>query len=426
MKLGKGIERIVKYNRLCAGYIKQTMPAILLAISVIGIVILGLGGKGFAVTNDVAWVSDPPALEFRGNGLAYTGVLSLPDSVTPNEAATLFLVLDPDRGSSQRGFQIIATFSSGDSQSQSRAPLAVVIVIAIHDNQLTLPLGDRELGLTIATFSSGDSQSQLAVAQWRRQLIVMNGDNYSHSKRRPRLTTEITDDADRFVFLAIRFGPGFGELFIDGVRTSAVNSTFNLPPDETTLRLILGDSLELKNAWSGRIAGFALFQDRLPEAELARAWQYWSAHQRFSLAAPAAASVYYNFAEPAGAEVVDLSSRGNDLLLPQIRRPLQPDFASLSLQPSSPQDMMVNALGFMPFGFLLAWVLGSGSRLTGGRMLIVVIVVSGVLSGAIEVSQAWLPARTSSMLDLIFNISGAAAAQSSIVWSWSQLTEPAF
>jgi len=340
------------------------MPAILLAILVIGIVILGLGGKGFVVTNDVAWVSDPPALEFRGNGLAYTGMLSLPDSVTPNEAATLFLVLDPDRGSPQRGFQIIAAFSSGDSQSQ------------------------------------------FAVAQWQRQLIVMNGDNYDHSKRRPRLTTEITDDADRFVFLAIRFGPGSGELFVDGVRTSAVNSTFHLPPDETKLRLVLGDSVELRNAWSGRIAGFALFQDRLPEAELARAWQHWSAHQRFSLAA--AASVYYNFAEPHGAEVVDLSSRGNDLLLPQIRQPLQPDFASLSLQPSSPQDMMVNAVGFMPFGFLLAWVLASGSRLTGSRVLIVVIIVSGLLSGAIEVSQAWLPTRTSSLLDLILNISGAA------------------
>ena len=347
------------------GYIRQTVPAILLAVSVIGIVILGLGGKGFVATNDVAWVRDPPALEFRGNGLAYTGVLSLPDSVTPNEAATLFLVLDPDRPSSQRGFQIIATFSSGDSQSQ------------------------------------------FAVAQWQRQLLVINGDNYDHSMRRPRLETEITDDADRFVFLAIRFGPGSSELFVDGVRTSAVSSTFSLAPGETKVRLILGDSLELQNAWSGRIAGLALFQDRLPEAELARAWQHWSAHQRFSMPAPAAASVYYNFGEPPGAGVVDLSGRGNDLLLPEIRQPLQPDFARLSLQASSPEDMLVNALGFMPFGFLLAWVLGSRSRLTGGRVLIVVMTLSGLLSGAIEVSQAWLPARTSSMLDLILNISGA-------------------
>jgi VanZ family protein len=348
------------------GYIKRTMPVVLLAISVVGILILGLEGKGFVATNDVAWVSDPPAIEFRGNGVAYTGVLSLPDSVTPNQAATLFLVLDPNRGSAQRGFQIIATFNSGDSQSQ------------------------------------------FAVAQWRRHLIVMNGDNYDHSMGRPRLTTEIADDADRFVFLAIRLGSGSSELFVDGVRTSAVNSTFNLPADETKLRLILGDSLELQNAWSGRIAGFALFQDRLPEAELSRAWQHWSAHHRFSLEAPAAASVYYNFAQPPGAEVVDLSGRGNDLLLPQIRKPLQPNFASLSLQPSSAQDMIVNVLGFMPFGFLLAWVLGSGSRLTGGRMLIVVVIVSGLLSGVIEVSQAWLPARRSSMLDLILNVSGAA------------------
>ncbi len=343
------------------------MPAILLAISVIGIAILGLGSKGFVATNDVAWVSDPPALEFRGNGLAYTGVLSLPDSVTDNEGATLLLVLRPDRGSSRRGFQIIATFSSGDSQSQ------------------------------------------FAVAQWQRLLIVMNGDDYEHRKRRPRLTTEMTDEGDRFVFLAVRVGAGSSELFVDGVRTSALSSAFSLPPDETKLRLILGDSFELKDSWSGRIAGFALYQDRLPEAELARAWQHWSAHRRFALAAPAAASVYYDFAEPPGAGVVDLSGRGNDLLLPQIREPLQPDFANLSLQPSSAEDMWVNALGFMPFGFLLAWVLGSGSRSTSGRVLMLVIVASGLLSGAIEVSQAWMPARTSSLLDLILNVSGAAS-----------------
>ena len=345
---------------------RRTIPAILLAVSVLGIAIAGLAGKGFVATNDVAWVSDPPALEFRGNGLAYTGVLSLPDSVANNEGATLFLVLDPERGSSERGFQIIATFSSGDSRSQ------------------------------------------LAVAQWHQQLVVMNGDDYEYSQRRPRLTTEVDDDADRFVFLAIRLGARSSELFVDGVRTSALSSTFNLPPDEAKLRLILGDSFELGNAWSGRIAGMALFPDRLPETEIARAWQHWSTHQRFSLAAPAAASIYYDFAQPPGAEVVDLSGRGNDLLLPRIRKPLQPDLASLSLQPSSTQDMWINVLGFMPFGFLLAWVLGCDSRFSSGRAFLLVIIVSSLLSGAIEVSQAWLPARTSSILDLILNVSGAA------------------
>jgi len=345
---------------------RPNTPAILLAISVLGIAIAGLAGKGFVATNDVSWVSDPPALEFHGNGLAYTGVLSLPDAAANDEGATLFLVLDPDRGSSGRGFQIIATFSSGESKSQ------------------------------------------LAVAQWQRQLIVMNGDDYEYSQRRPRLITEVDDDADRFVFLAIRLGARSSELFVNGVRTSALRSSFELPPDEAKLRLILGDSFELRNPWSGRIAGMALFQDRLPEAEIARAWQYWSKHQRFSLAAPAAASIYYDFAQPPGAEVVDLSGRGNDLLLPRIRKPLQPDFASLSLQPSTTQDMWINALGFMPFGFLLAWVLGSGSHLTSGRTFLLVIIASGLLSGAIEVSQAWLPARTSSILDLILNVSGAA------------------
>jgi glycopeptide antibiotics resistance protein len=35
-----------------------------------------------------------------------------------------------------------------------------------------------------------------------------------------------------------------------------------------------------------------------------------------------------------------------------------------------------------------------------------VVLCSGLLSGSIELTQAWLPARTSSLLDLLLNISG--------------------
>ena len=40
----------------------------------------------------------------------------------------------------------------------------------------------------LASFHAGEDRSQLVVAQWRGYIIVMNGDDYSHRRRSPRIS----------------------------------------------------------------------------------------------------------------------------------------------------------------------------------------------------------------------------------------------
>ena len=72
------------------------------------------------------------------------------------------------------------------------------------------------------------------------------------------------------------------------------------------------------------------------------------------------------------------------------------------------RDVVKNLLGFMPFGFLLAWVLAPSRRVGAGGRFVIAILVAGGVSLAIEWAQAYLPSRHSSILDLALNTAGAA------------------
>ena len=70
-------------------------------------------------------------------------------------------------------------------------------------------------------------------------------------------------------------------------------------------------------------------------------------------------------------------------------------------------DIIVNVLGFVPLGFLFAFWRGqvNGSRRWGSYVFAVLI--GALVSLAIEVTQAFIPARDSSLIDVLCNITGA-------------------
>ena len=70
-------------------------------------------------------------------------------------------------------------------------------------------------------------------------------------------------------------------------------------------------------------------------------------------------------------------------------------------------DMLINLLGFVPLGFLLSMCLLQ-KGLSFRSSLLLSIVIGFCLSLIIEVLQAFLPTRSSSMTDLIANTFGAA------------------
>src|SRR5690606_2292372 len=70
-------------------------------------------------------------------------------------------------------------------------------------------------------------------------------------------------------------------------------------------------------------------------------------------------------------------------------------------------DVALNFAGFLPFGVAFALVLRT--RRGGGFKVLIVTTLAGCgLSLFIELGQAWIPSRDSSLRDLVLNTVGAA------------------
>jgi glycopeptide antibiotics resistance protein len=69
--------------------------------------------------------------------------------------------------------------------------------------------------------------------------------------------------------------------------------------------------------------------------------------------------------------------------------------------------MLFNIVGFIPLGAVLYGFLQSYSRPFNSHKKFIAVTLCMILSLGIELGQAWIPARTSSLMDLILNTFGA-------------------
>jgi VanZ family protein len=117
--------------------------------------------------------------------------------------------------------------------------------------------------------------------------------------------------------------------------------------------------------------------------------------------------LFYDFSKVEDGVVRDGSGNGHALQIPDGRVFVAPGFADLELSPTSATDLLINLLGFVPFGFLLSlWLSSRGNTRFN---LLVVCFCSALLSASIELSQAWIPTRDSSLLDFLLNTVGTLA-----------------
>jgi hypothetical protein len=106
----------------------------------------------------------------------------------------------------------------------------------------------------------------------------------------------------------------------------------------------------------------------------------------------------------------DLSGNGNAFVIParivfEKRLLAWPGFTE-HISVSMAEDIVTNLLGFVPLGFFFSLWLFKFPRWKPRRAYAFVILLGGFISLGIETTQAFMPARDSSMLDLLGNISG--------------------
>lgn len=334
----------------------------------------GLDPKGYRFRNEVEWIEGRAGVRFGRFGRVETGaVLSREQAAALNQGGfALELALDP----------------APDPHGAFRV---------------------------LTSFHSGVDASQLIIGQWREHLIVMNGDDYSHRRRLPRVTADTSKFPKGPLVLTINSTPKGTSLYLNGepVATSA-KLHLTLPSEPEPGRLTLGNSASASQPWLGVISFVSLLPRPLTPGEIASRWRTRGEPS----GATREALLLFRFEEASGSTIRNQGSLVAPLSIPSRLHALGRRFLQGSMATSTPThwltlDTVVNFIGFMPFGVAVVIILRSSHR-SLRRTILVTAVVGCALSLTIELTQAWLPSRDSSLRDLLLNTAGAPLG----AWLW--------
>lgn len=241
-------------------------------------------------------------------------------------------------------------------------------------------------------FSNGNPAEQLVIAQVRDYVIVMNGEDYNYRQKKPRISIKITDLEKDFQQLKLTVSPASTVLSLNGKnKVKKSGRLLAMPNSELGVRLLLSGSELLENNWHGAIKSLSV--------------------------SPLATHI--NSAEiKLNASLAEGFDQGINswLLIPKEVALLKHRlFYNESFNINSAnilQDILLNFLGFVPFGFLVTALLfkipmSFKRELSRSALLLFATFLCGfLLSFIIEYRQAWLITRNSSLRDLYLNALG--------------------
>jgi hypothetical protein len=346
---------------------RPTLLVALLLIALAGVLFFGLRPKDYDFSNKVSLIEGNRGLQFEKYSIAYT----LPFDIGTTR-----------RLDSPVGFTLFLNFQ---------------------------PRPDFEDGFgLILVMHTGDYVDQLMVGQYRNHIVAMNGDDYAHKRKKPRVVFDITElQSPRFLLTLTSGGKGT-RIFANGMLVKEkADLTLNIPAKEAT-RLMLANSPYGQAFWKGEIYGLALYDHEISAGEMITRFELWKAEKPLSSANMSYPLILYDFENIEGNLVKDLSGNGVNLVIPNTAEPIQKKILSVQrndfkLNMPFFLDVGLNFLGFVPLGFLFMMALPLESR----SALLVTVLTCFLLSAGMEVAQAWMPSRSSSMFDLLMNSSGA-------------------
>ena len=361
--------------------------SIVLSIMVLLLILyFGLRPKDFVFSNNVRRIQGQAGIHFGEYGIAYTPVLG-------------------------------EWVEEGGKQGE----FSIEIALKAFDESLD------GFGFILSCHNGKDSE-QLLMAQWRSWFILMNGDDYAHKRKRKRLSVDMASMPQEPRFITITTGQEGTKLYLDGHMVKEKKDLTLKMPNETQPRLLLGYSVYGRHSWDGDIYGLAFYRYILSATDAAHHFRQWSNDQSFSFAAKESPFVLYLFDEKEGTTILDHTTPHYHMEMPPRMQVLKKDILSnawdeLMLSKYTILDMVINFVGFIPFGFLLSATLYKLGRTCRKHYALVAVVLCFMVSLIIEISQAWVPSRSSSIHDLILNTLGGLAGITVFRWFISRSVE---
>jgi hypothetical protein len=362
---------------------KQISSKYLVGLSVailFGIFFFGLKLNGFYFSNGVNWITDQPGICFSNYGIAYTKP---------------FIGFSGEGVSDSNGFSV---------------------EIALK------PSSYREKGSNIILeIYSGKENNNLFLTQVRQRMYLVSGNDYDLNSKQKIIRVNLYTPSPKTQFITITTGKRGSAVYLNGqlVRTKK-DLTLQIP-NGSKARLIIGNSVYGKHSWQGDVYGLALYRNTLTAPDIKLHFTRWLQDQNFSFAKKYEPLALYFFDEKEGVRALDHGTKNHHLEIPLRMQIFKKKILSLSWSGLKfRNDIILNLLGFMPFGFILAATFIKFGGTFEKHYILITVSFCFTVSLIIELVQAWIPSRSSTMLDLILNTLGALIGviilRFSIVW----------
>ena len=259
---------------------------------------------------------------------------------------------------------------------------------------------------TILLLHDGNDKTQLIVGQWKRWIIVMNGDDYSHSLKRPRVSLKIPNKISAGMLTIVSNRDGT-KVFYNG-RLISKNKRLHLKvPIFKPPFLVFGNNCYGSSPWNGRIYGFALFKRALSEKEILSHYKVWKKDHSFKNIKVENPFIIYTFDKIKDGSFNDLGLCGYSLKVPHTFKII---FKKIDLMNGIYKwnilDGLINFFGFIPLGFMSIFVFAKRPGFSILRAFLCGLFLCFGTSLFIEIIQMWIPSRCADLRDIILNTCG--------------------
>lgn len=334
----------------------------------------------FKPVNKVAWLNSRNGVNFYGQAMILSPLLWDDPQNSPfqNKSITIEILLRP---------------------SSEHSDVGIGRILSLHD---------------------GYEPDVLFLGQWRNHLVIRSRIQIIQNrlqkpvKRRDfseiGLSKALPKDTDQF--MTITSGIGGTSIYINGKLARAypnynVLSGFAGAP----CQLVLGNSPNGSGYWAGYLSGLAIYNQTLTPSRVSKSYQEWIDKGSPSTPKDNGCVALYLFHEQKGTIVHNHIEGDSDLSMPEVFKPLRRSVLSAPWIPfnwdrSSLQDISINIVGFVPFGFIFAVFLCKMKHLRKSTLYLTTILIGLAFSLAIELIQVYLPSRDSSLTDVICNTIG--------------------
>jgi len=242
----------------------------------------------------------------------------------------------------------------------------------------------------LAQLGSPGSDDPIIIGQWSTSLIVINSRDFRNEHGLPRVSANLEPWMDRPVDVLVTFGTEQTRIDVDG-KFAARGAPFSFA--EPIDRITIGNAPVGTQGWTGELGRFVV----MPGPD------------------PASARVYA-FDENNLPGIRNAATGALALSVPRPGHfPDRGDIGRMRISQLLDQnlgDVIINFLGFAPFGFVVAALLATRNRRRRRRHLgvvpsvLIALVAGFAISLGIELSQTMIPGRSPHLHDLVLNTLG--------------------